>query len=661
MTNLQNSMSQPIPTRVPLNMYDPLPGENYIRTATILPGKAEDVLVVALVTVPLLKSEPVEYTALSYAWGSAEEHIEAEIRVINNNLPGIGQRQIGRLMRVGKNLGMALRDLRREESPRTMWIDALCIDQGNSEEKAVQVSKIGDIFQLAANVVAYIGPEADESVALMEYLEHIGKGSEYNWKTGILNVAALRHEWKGMRLIDDYDNLLIDAQLQDSIYQLFSRPWFERLWIRQEITLGGAKAMITCGRYELPWRFFLRAWTCLYVHFSRTDSLQPHYLRKLWQISSLLEQQRLASLHTLRDTFRGLKCTDQRDRLFAVLEMLPKDEKRLISVNYTKVPAEVYKDATLGWIEAHRDLSILQECELQDGWAGPTWVPNWGADSQVDIRARMGFQTSRLTAILDLNQAVKNGSMRVVGVKITTIADLRPSGIDLDSPDILAKLRDLLGGIQMEGDYVAGGTLREAYATALVRGKFPTATEPISYGCSSITDVVEAMQWACSASPSNILPLTKESMVDMRLFWAHRQLFRGSSGYVGMAPPATRIGDRVYNILGCDCPLVLRDVGERKMQVVGSCFVSGAMENQALLGPLPTEFEATYIKASGSCLGFRDRLTKEATYNDPRLPKLSLTDEYKAYLYTLKGAHAFGISLETLHRFNSEVRWVEIV
>ncbi|KAK6072308.1 hypothetical protein SCUP515_07389 [Seiridium cupressi] len=506
----RRSIVTPTPVAMDLYIYDSLPGENYIRTATILPGKAEDDIIIDLATIPFLESGLAEYTALSYAWGSPEIHIYVKIRGINDNSLGLGHRHLGQIG-VSKSLATALCDLRRGASPRTMWIDALRINQSNHEEKANQVTKMGDIFGRAAQVVAYIGPETDESTKLMDYMEHLGNTAEFDWSTGSLNVVDLRHKWNGMRLLDDNQNLLIDADLQTGLYQLLCLPWFGRLWIWQEIYLSALKAIVTCGFRGVRWRLFYRAWTCLYNHFARTDSLNPHYLRKLWHNSSLLEQDRFTSLCALRHSFRGAKCTDPRDRLFAVLELLPENEKVLITVDYKKLPQEIYKEATLKWMEANRDLSILRECELRDGWAAPTWVPNWGADSQVDGGAGMRLGTSWLAAILDSSQTRKNGVMRVVGINITVIEDLRPSGISITSTNIVAKLHDLFGSIQMEGDYVVGGTLREAYAASLMDGKFPTAIEPICDDFSPIEDVIEIVQLACSASPRNVLPL-KETM-----------------------------------------------------------------------------------------------------------------------------------------------------
>ncbi|ETS85799.1 hypothetical protein PFICI_03824 [Pestalotiopsis fici W106-1] len=640
--------------------YDPLPGGNYIRTATILPGEADDGLVIDLAIVPFADSEPVNYEALSYAWGSPEPCVDAEIRQINDSIPALGH--TGRRIRLSKNLAIALYDLRRNDNPRTMWIDAVCINQMSHEEKAVQVSKIGDIFKRAAHVVAYIGPETDGSTEMMEYLEFIGKNVVIDWDIRRVNTEAIRrHKWRGMRLVDDNGDLLIDIPLQDKTYQLFTRPWFKRLWIRQEIVLSRNKATIMCGRCGVSSQDFLCAWTSLYLHFSQTNSLQPQYLPDLWRASWWLDENRDPSLRNLRDSFAGLQCLDPRDRLFAVLELLPKAEKRLIGVDYEKQPEELYKDATLAWIQAYRDLSILQECELQNRWF-PTWVPNWGTDSQLMPMMIMTSKTSQLAAVLDISQATR-GALRVAGTKITTIKDLRPSEIYSDTTNLMSKLHDLLDGLQLEGDYIAGGTLIEAYATTIARGKFETTTKPESFECSSLDDMSRFIRLAYSAfPPQKDSSLEKGSVLDVRMFCVNRQLLKGSNGYVGMAPPAARVGDHVYSVVGCDCPLVLRNAGEG-MQVVGQCFLTGAMEKQAILGPLPTQVEAIYVRdqAKGYQLGFRDRQTKEITMDDPRLSTLPLTEEERERLHNSSSDYGFEVSFDTLHKFNSEVKWLELV
>ena len=56
----------------------------------------------------------------------------------------------------------ALRALRRTETDRTLWIDAICINQDDMAERNAQVAMMADIYDRAMNVCVWLG-EGDES------------------------------------------------------------------------------------------------------------------------------------------------------------------------------------------------------------------------------------------------------------------------------------------------------------------------------------------------------------------------------------------------------------------------------------------------------------------------------------------------------------------
>jgi hypothetical protein len=53
----------------------------------------------------------------------------------------------------------ALRGLRREDEWRILWIDALCIDQGNQTERAHQVLRLSNIYSRATRTLVWLGDE----------------------------------------------------------------------------------------------------------------------------------------------------------------------------------------------------------------------------------------------------------------------------------------------------------------------------------------------------------------------------------------------------------------------------------------------------------------------------------------------------------------------
>ncbi|KAH6681623.1 heterokaryon incompatibility protein-domain-containing protein [Halenospora varia] len=97
----------------------------------------------------------VEYDAISYVWGTAE----ASVRVLCND----GSLQITpRAYEMLEHL-----HLHRPVPTRLLWIDAICINQTDLDEKAVQVPLMHQIYSKAASVVVWMGPAIPQTQAFM--------------------------------------------------------------------------------------------------------------------------------------------------------------------------------------------------------------------------------------------------------------------------------------------------------------------------------------------------------------------------------------------------------------------------------------------------------------------------------------------------------------
>ena len=126
--------------------YEPLDSDkSSIRLIELLPGRWDEPIQCNLERSSL--DVFPQYEALSYMWGDV-------LATTNIFL-------CGRTVRITKNLELALRYLRRVDSSRILWIDALCIDQTNITEKNQQVPEMWRIFSRAEKVIAWLG-ESDE-------------------------------------------------------------------------------------------------------------------------------------------------------------------------------------------------------------------------------------------------------------------------------------------------------------------------------------------------------------------------------------------------------------------------------------------------------------------------------------------------------------------
>jgi hypothetical protein len=138
----------------------------------------------------------VEYDALSYVWGVQKSWRQ----IICNNMH----------FSVTEGLFEALTALRYSERDRYLWVDAICINQGNSHERALQVHNMLTIYQKAAKVIAWLGP-SDENT------------------NNVLTAAALIDLQAKVLEISNLGSVCI------GLTYLYTRPWFQRVWVQQEI------------------------------------------------------------------------------------------------------------------------------------------------------------------------------------------------------------------------------------------------------------------------------------------------------------------------------------------------------------------------------------------------------------------------------------------
>ncbi|PVH79579.1 heterokaryon incompatibility protein, partial [Cadophora sp. DSE1049] len=105
-----------------------------------------------------------KFLALSYVWGAA-----TDLRVILVEDSAV---------LVTKNLYDALMVFRRPTEDLVIWVDALCINQSDDEEKSWQVGLMADIYREASKVVAWLGPAESGDDSVMDYLNSLGAKAE---------------------------------------------------------------------------------------------------------------------------------------------------------------------------------------------------------------------------------------------------------------------------------------------------------------------------------------------------------------------------------------------------------------------------------------------------------------------------------------------------
>ncbi|KAH9208645.1 heterokaryon incompatibility protein-domain-containing protein, partial [Leptodontidium sp. 2 PMI_412] len=125
--------------------YRPIGLPYELRMLELLPGYGDEPVQIRLLHHPL--SSLPECEALSYEWGSPERDHEIFCE--------------GKVLKVTSNLLAALKRSRPSgqpvQKPRLLWIDALCINQEDIDERSEQVKLMTEIYRNVGRTLVWIG------------------------------------------------------------------------------------------------------------------------------------------------------------------------------------------------------------------------------------------------------------------------------------------------------------------------------------------------------------------------------------------------------------------------------------------------------------------------------------------------------------------------
>ena len=357
--------------------YDELKDEE-IRLMELLPDKFVNEIRVILRPINLIPGRfPSDYHALSYVWGSPENAKFVTVVAKNKQYT----------LKITSNLYTALKYLRHSDQSRTLWIDAICINQDSDEERSNQVAKMAEIYRLAFRVVIWLGPEAKDSDIAMHALKSLAYRIQLDHLHAEIKLSDPNDTADG--LLDMTKEPQYDNKTWLALNHLLNRTWFTRVWVWQEVFVSFRWAHLTCGYHSLAWTFFTAALTFF---------IQKPWPSNIPEFGSLaLQAFRIAQfclsgrsnwpfvLHHTREA----KCSDKRDKVYGVLHLVDPRLRLGMKADYTKSVQSVFRDLTLKLAVEMADLSLLSECELLDCelegemYQIPSWIPNWSVSRYI--------------------------------------------------------------------------------------------------------------------------------------------------------------------------------------------------------------------------------------------------------------------------------------
>ena len=611
---------------------------NQIRVLHVKPETSDDLVECSVRNISL-RDEPVpKYEAISYVWSLVRGSACIVLDGKKVSVPAAAEK--------------VLRRFRRPNKERVLWIDAICINQMDLDERGNQVALMGDVYSMSESVLVWLGKADEQTWKGFEGLEVIYR--QVLEETD--NCGKLRKVLYGSTNIFQYSTTDLPKGLDfTAVRSIFSRPWFFRRWVVQESALA-PKGVVSCGdlSMDLLQLFRVAVWIQHKQHKLPFDldmeggMLNASYMSAYvdhdegWFSARYGQQVYLADLFRY---FRTFEVTDSRDCVYALLglsrwasqsQSLP----ALIAPDYHKPLRETVRDATRMAIHESKDLWLFRYIEhgyelippTLQSMAIPSWVPSLFQVPNPKI------EPNHMRSTFQANLGMKEAGQRTIGkqadsrIGIDTDSDadadvLSVHGLVVDSVNAIGSVfrAEDFNGVDNLGAMVhkvlisrslQEDTMNEALARlplldlglVIVGGSSfdPESTNGPRGQDQSYSQFIEAISKSTEEFQDNKighnlvnLKATLENPNFSHSVWAikyaclNRRLFTTAKGYVGLGPQALREGDFLSLLSDSRFPIILRQAGT-EWNVLGPCFTHGVMRGEAVKECL--ELENAIIK-----------------------------------------------------------------
>lgn len=621
--------------------YEPLSlAAPQIRLVSIKPGPWESDIVCSLETISLDDQRP--YEALSYTWGSPFPLDDADgpeaIWLSGRTRPIVLNSQ---QFEVTKNLESALRHLRGDK-PRIMWIDAICINQNDRDERSSQVLRMRKIYERAVKTVIWLGDGTPRISSCFQSLARLDLSNVVSGSSG-----ADIEEFSGDRIRD--------------VRVIASRLWWSRAWVIQELAVS-KNPVLKAGFDELPW-------SQLYLPNSMSSwllALTTNHLNRFlkdfhrhYDMKASYERGNRLTITQLVTSHREALATDPRDMVFSLVGLAAGPMTPLLAPDYSLSTREVFMNFVEHSITEEKSLDII--C-LSYGFAPeadrPSWVPDLGDlnrdsypkpllddtyngdrlfgnyDGRPRSADKYGFEAS-LDSSPQINILRASFTLVAKGVYFDKIGAVGRSltGYPANIAAIFESWEEILVEkfeIQLQGDRLSHtptissitdffsdmfrSQLKLEYNGHLTIGTFWTLPRrlqlisrwlrrPISDGQyiggggireayvrtlltdrnpdgTRLTDAQYAKRWAQRKPVKECINDELQVAATLRLIYK-RHLMVSENGYVGLVPSSAQQGDMICVLFGCSVPVIIRKLNDHHV-FIGESYVHGIMDGQVI-------------------------------------------------------------------------------
>ncbi|KAI1609120.1 heterokaryon incompatibility protein-domain-containing protein [Exophiala viscosa] len=566
--------------------------------------------------IPASIAKPPSYCAISHCWGKRD--LTHAIVCDGKRLP-ITAAVHALFAQIQKS----------DDLEKTIWIDAVCINQDSPEERAQQVLLMKDIFSKAQLTIVYFGePERAKDVPAM--LELGDKIIEMARKTPPKHLKEEDLVSNGLPSLGDTS--------WTTLANFFCLPWFNRVWIVQEYVLANVITFLY-GEHWIPHEYIIsinRTFSKNEDSYNLEELLRPLATRpkqtsafwnndtptrwlgisqKISQMEYFRSMRKLNidyqkwALRMLTSRSSSTEATDRRDYIFGMLGLLPIDAANHpdLQPDYNAPDQHAYTKLARFILETKGLASLLSSTgfprrTIKGAPSGASWVPDWSTQrlsttihrqAMLTIPSKFGQDNSAPWRLDKENIPQKLYVRCIVWDSIDRVDSLlaralAQPGINFAVCQVHFTFDTL--NLMMESGYADEGPA----ALALRHMRTLCLSNPpkrgLGPGYLTVSELEDASKVVAPRYDfNNLAPLltdaglqTQTSQVlgrlyisDQRLGFALTQL-----GRIGRVPHEAKKNDKICFFQGIDIPFVVRETGPitRQFSLIDHCYIDGEMD-----------------------------------------------------------------------------------
>jgi hypothetical protein len=343
-----------------------------------------------------------DYLALSYVWSHPNKCEDEDRHFITVN---------GFPFKVTPNLYHALEKLRKSYRVRQgfrLWIDAICIDQTNADERGHQVARMRDIYHSAWQVIIWLGPSDQESELAFSALHWLSQESKQPKPMKDFYHEGFSIDMRPLFIMWPRYHSPMKKEVYKALFYFFTRPYWRRMWVVQEVAMGNVNSPVLCGDQCISWQDIYQAVQVIAADESRfgreiLDSVQPQMLltwsfevardrqlrgrtwapERMWKIQETMMRIQKVQHDAYADSgwkelaralnlARDALVTDDKDRVYGILGIKAVADRVNIKPDYNLSQSTIYSNFA-SELMSTGDLNILRLASGHGGYVLSSW------------------------------------------------------------------------------------------------------------------------------------------------------------------------------------------------------------------------------------------------------------------------------------------------